>query len=286
MKDWVSTTKRRILTMGSAIAVVALAGGFCSSPAHAWGREGHAIVAAIAEAHLNPVARAEVQRLLAIEPGATMESIAAWADQHRNRDTARWHFTNFPEGECHYRPERDCASGECLVNAVDNEAEILGDRSQSDEVRERALKYVIHLAGGDSSQPLHNYGPGKGANAYQVRFDGRGTNLHSVWDSGLIREMARTRSWFGMGPPGKPDYRALTERLVKKSMSMPPASSTDPQDWAEAACAVANSPGLLPSRSVGDAYVQRWTPVVEQQLLTGGLDLAALLNLELSGKAE
>jgi len=286
-EDLKMRTKRARAWRASLSTVAALAMiGATPSPAMAWGHEGHMIIAAIAEAHLNPIARAEVRRLLALEPGETMESVASWADKHRNRTTARWHYTNFPAGDCHYKPEVECKKGECLVNAVDYEADVLGDRSRPDQERELALKYVIHLAGGDSSQPLHNYGPGKGGNAFQVRFDDRGTNIHAVWDSGLIRELAKPNAFLGWISGGKPDYRALTQRLVKKSMTMPLASSTDPKDWAEAACSIANEPGILPGRTVSAAYVRHWEPVVEQQLIEGGLDLAAVLNLELSGRAD
>ena len=38
-----------------------------SAPAHAWGAQGHRLVAEVADARLNPTARAEVDRLLATE---------------------------------------------------------------------------------------------------------------------------------------------------------------------------------------------------------------------------
>ncbi len=59
-----------------------------SAPAHAWGAQGHRLVAEVADARLNPTARAEVDRLLATEPDATLASIAPWADQLRAKDPA------------------------------------------------------------------------------------------------------------------------------------------------------------------------------------------------------
>lgn len=42
--------------------------------APAWGPLGHHVVATLAERQLEPKARLEVQRLLALEPGATLSS--------------------------------------------------------------------------------------------------------------------------------------------------------------------------------------------------------------------
>jgi hypothetical protein len=96
-----------------------------SQPAFAWGEDGHKIIAMLAEAQLTPAARKETHRLLALEPGQTLASISTWADQHRNPTTARWHYVNFPRGNCNYEPERDCADGKCIVSAIDRQTEIL-----------------------------------------------------------------------------------------------------------------------------------------------------------------
>ncbi len=40
---------------------------------------------------------------------------------------------------------------------------------------------------GDLHQPLHmGYGNDKGGNKMQINYNFRGTNLHSLWDSGII----------------------------------------------------------------------------------------------------
>jgi len=56
--------------------------------ASAWGFEGHRLIAELAEAQLTAEARAEVSRLLALEPGATLASISTWADENRSPSTA------------------------------------------------------------------------------------------------------------------------------------------------------------------------------------------------------
>ncbi|MDP9077208.1 MAG: hypothetical protein M3O71_07285 [Bacteroidota bacterium] len=59
-------------------------------------------------------------------------------------------------------------------------------RSGSPEGKKEALKFIIHFVG-DAHQPMHvSHKEDKGGNTIQVQFDGKGTNLHSFWDSKLI----------------------------------------------------------------------------------------------------
>jgi len=142
-------------------------------PAMAWGADGHKIVALLADAQLTPSARKQVDRLLALEPGATLASISTWADEHRNPATAAWHYVNFPRGDCNYQPERDCPDGKCVVAAIDRQVEVLRTNGD-DEKRLNALKYVVHFIG-DIHQPLHaGYGDDRGGNSYQLQAFMRG----------------------------------------------------------------------------------------------------------------
>lgn len=270
------------------------------TPAAAWGREGHRIVAAIADAHLNPQARQEVARMLSeIEPGASMESVADWADTVRTRDTSHWHFMNYPKGDCRYQPPVECADGNCLVAAFDRELAVFRDHSRPLAEREVALKYLIHLAG-DAEMPLHDWAPDHGGNGYQVQLDGRGTNIHHVWDTELIRRYAsatpdgdsqepsagdRLAAFFGRrhapaaGAAPRPHYQAYTKQLISESFQLPFEPTTDPIVWTQSACRVANRPGIYPDRRIiSDGYVDNWRPTVELAMIEAGLQLAQVLN--------
>jgi len=135
--------------------------------AKAWGTEGHRLVVLIAEEHISVVARERLNELLAVEPGATLESISTWADEVRSPSTSKWHYVNFPRGSCTYVADRDCPDGQCVVAALERQAAILHSDASS-ERRLKALKYLVHFVA-DVHQPLHaGFGDDRGGNRYQV----------------------------------------------------------------------------------------------------------------------
>lgn len=231
--------------------------------AFAWGTHGHQVIAGIAEAQLTTSARAEVARLLALEPGQTIQSVSTWSDEHRSPGTGHWHYVNFPRGSCTYNAERDCPGGKCVVEIIEREMRIL-ESGAPDEVRLKALKNLVHFVG-DVHQPLHaGYLDDRGGNKFQLQVFMRGSNLHALWDSGLIKNLNE-------------DTNALTVRMLasgRPSMSSDLNASTA----AEESCKIVGMPGFYPERKVNAEYIKEFTPVLEQRLLIAGARLAGLLN--------
>lgn len=243
--------------------------------AWAWGAQGHRLVARVAEPLLDPQAKAEIQHLLAAEPGATLDSIAPWADQLRAQDpglgkrSAGWHYINMGEEDCTYVPPKQCPDGKCVVEALKTQAALLADRSNSDAARLQALKFVVHLMG-DIHQPMHaGHGHDRGGNTYQLQFDGRGTNLHSLWDSGMFYAQ------------GRDDEQFLQELLIlpaPEGVGRPELQRDAPR-WAVESCHIAMRPGVYPdTRKPDKQYTDTWRPVAEAQVRLAGERLAALLN--------
>lgn len=107
-------------------------------------------------------------------------------DPGLGRRSAGWHYVNIAEDNCHYEAPKHCRNGNCIVEALKAQSAILGDRSLTDGERLQALKFVVHLVG-DIHQPMHaGYAHDKGGNDFQLQFGNRGTNLHSLWDSGML----------------------------------------------------------------------------------------------------
>jgi hypothetical protein len=237
--------------------------GLLGTNVYAWGKEGHQVVANLAETQLSTKARTEVDRLLALEPGETLQSISTWPDEHRNAATGPWHYVNFPRDTCNYDPARDCHDGNCVVGAIGKQLEILASNAP-DEARLKALKYVVHFEA-DVHQPLHaGYLDDKGGNTYQFQAFGKGGNLHAFWDSGLIGNLNQ-------------DTDVLTTRLLAKR-DAPDAADLNVVHAAEESCRIVGTAGFYPERKVGQDYVQRYTPVMEQRLTVAGARLAGILN--------
>ena len=238
--------------------------------AGAWGGDGHRIVAEVAQPQLTAPVKAEVDRLLALEPGATLASVSTWADEFRSPSTAPWHYVNLPrDSNCTYDPDRSCLQGACVVGAIERQAEVLASHA-ADEDRLKALKYVVHFVG-DVHQPLHaGFADDRGGNSYQLQAFGRGTNLHALWDSALIQR------WLG----GIAALRTAVE-AEKTAVDDNPS----PAHWAEASCRVVTAKGFYPTgHKLDDEYAQQWSATLVQQLAAAGHRLAVVLNQTLGNR--
>ena len=265
------------------LLVAALAALAVVPAAQAWGPLGHSIVAALAQKQLSPAAEAEVEHLLALDHTTQLADIASWPDEIQDdpalatlwKQTRKLHYIDFRGGPtCDYVPQRDCRNGECVVDGLAHYVAILGDKSQPDAVRLQALTFVVHFVG-DIHQPLHaGYRDDLGGNKYQVQFEGKGTNLHRVWDSGML------------GTRGL-DWPAYAQKLEAEGpVTLPPniAPLDNPYaQWAEESCRITAEPGFYPaSHKIDQAYVDAELPVAESQLRIAGRRLAEVLNLALA----
>jgi hypothetical protein len=225
---------------------------------------GHQLIADIAWHRLPATTQRKVAALLELEPGATLVSVASWADQVRSPQTAAWHYVNFaPEAGCKYSDGRDCPDGRCVVGALGRQLQRL-QMGPSPEERLLALKWIVHLVG-DVHQPLHASPAGnKGGNLLQVRAFGRGTNLHAVWDSGFINH------WPG-GLPALREAAARGEGAAVRSIA--------PETWAEESCKIASSTGFAPAgRRIDEEFEARWSNVLAARIQAAAERLADVLT--------
>ncbi len=254
-----------------------------STPAFAWGRQGHRLVALIAEQHLTPVALQNVRALLGTE---TLGDVSSWADTYRPMETqtAGWHYVNIPADADTYNRDRDCPVQpgvtrgsandvwrDCVVDRILFFETRVADPHLDPPDRAIALKYLVHFIG-DLHQPMHTYGPFEGGNGITtVTFGATACgrypcSLHSAWDSGLIQHRGLSTS----------AYDSVLEKEISTTHEV--AGMDDPVAWAaESNAAVAAA--LLPvGGAVDEAYYAREIPVVDHLLELAGLRLAAVLN--------
>jgi nuclease S1 len=272
------------------LALAAVAVFASTGPLLAWGEEGHAIVAEIAQRRLNDTARAAVANILkASAPElayASLASFASWADDYRaqHQETTNWHFVDIPLNENAYDPARECKSddpkGDCIIAEL---ARLKDDvRCKTGEEQFMALKFAVHFVG-DIQQPLHTVLEEVGGNNNIVEIQMKGhicsgscvpttdfAKFHAAWDSVLIQKTV-----FAWG--------SYVERLEKdwlKSAAAVGADGGTPTDWAlEAHQAAQVVWAAKPANNIlTDTYYTAVLPVLDRQLAVGGLRLAKFLN--------
>lgn len=272
--NWHLSGEIGCLHMKSAVVLVmAIVAMLLCTSAFAWGPRGHRIVARLAEAQLTPQALAEAQKLLALRGARHLSDVAVWADDLRDTDpelfqrTKRLHFVNFHSRDCIYNPPRDCRHGECAVAAIEKYSAILANRSNGPAERVEAMAFLVHFVG-DIHQPLHaGYRHDVGGNDFQVRWHGRGSSLHRIWDSTMLDST---------------DLSAARYARKLAAERTPIVAGGTPAEWAEESCRIDRDDGVYPSsRFIDDAYVQRELPIAERRLRQAGARLAALLNRDL-----
>ncbi|OGT56019.1 MAG: hypothetical protein A3E01_01970 [Gammaproteobacteria bacterium RIFCSPHIGHO2_12_FULL_63_22] len=248
-----------------------------ATQALAWSRDGHAIVGTLAERQLQPAARAEVARLLAGEPDPTLAGVAAWADDVRAAEgpgkSAPLHYINFKGGDCSYVPVRDCPDGNCVIAAINRYFLILSDRTRPDAERRDALKFLVHFVG-DVHQPLHSTPrDDKGGGDFQVNYQGKGSNLHKVWDRLILERKKSTPADYANALANQP---VLADDATRRS-------DRPAVDWAVESCRIVRDGKLYPLKHVmDDAYLDHNAPLAEQRLRRAGNRLADLVNQALA----
>ena len=282
----------------------------CATPgaAFAWGDEGHEIVGLIAEHYLDPVARQQVETLLAGDKsGLVLTDIAheaTWADKYRDSDrngaklrygqTNQWHYVDIEldgpdqDAACNHRPAlpqgTPASAGspdDCIVDKIEQFAAELADPATPVDERRMALEFVLHFVG-DLHQPLHAADDhDKGGNTKMVSAAGaKPGRLHSYWDTEFVQRL---------GGGDQAVAATLIARITPEQITQ--WSSGGPRDWAQESYQIARTEvyGKLPQTSGGSyaldtAYTDNATQVAAVQLSKAGVRLAGILNWALGEK--
>jgi hypothetical protein len=262
----------------------------------AWGGTGHRVACQIAYDELLPEARAELDRLLALDPN--FESFAdscLFADQP---ERIRWqdHFINLPRSTRAVTTS-DCPLAEtCAFAAIHADFLVLLDPQASDAEKLLALKLLGHWVG-DAHQPLHvSFQDDRGANSIHVDPDDEDASLHGVWDYQIIAHN------FG------DDYRQIALDLgASIADSQRDAWKFDsPVEWVHESFQITISPAVRycvrkqgacwysgenmmldqgedwRNLTIAEEYLQLHAPTVALRLQQAGIRLAQLLNQSLT----
>lgn len=269
--NWIKS--KRIIEV-SVLFLVFFAGG--------WGEDGHRIVGQIAWLELanQPATQQAIQAILDGDSSSKYHSLAGaalWADDIKRVQgyghLRTLHYVNVPDGAQHVVPGRDCENG-CVFSAIEENADILVDSDAGEPARLEALKLLAHFVG-DIHQPLHaGRKSDKGGNGIQVEFRGRQVNLHSLWDTTLIKSQGKAPEVYAQELFG-----AITPAQRGQW-----AGETDPARWANESyhLAVSNAYKIPQSHRISQRYATKNIAVIETQLKIAGVRLAALLQRSLT----
>jgi len=232
-----------------------------------WGQTGHRVVGQIAQNHLSPKAKKAIQDLMGQE---SLAYASTWMDEIKSDDsydhTHDWHWVTIPEGGNYVETDKN-PDGDA-VEAINRMVKILKNPASENQEKVEALRFLVHLVG-DIHQPLHvGNGTDKGGNDVKVTWFGKSSNLHRVWDSGMLE----SRDW---------SYSELVTQLdcsCEDSIASY-QSILNPEAWAKEA--MNYRPQVYETGNVermGYQYTYQNWDLLELQLFKAGIRLAGLLN--------
>ncbi|WP_340589189.1 S1/P1 nuclease [Erythrobacter alti] len=266
-----------IRTIATAFAA---AGLIATTPAQAWGPIGHRVTAEIAEDNVSGRTRAEIAEILGTEG---LPEASTWPDEQRSNPASFWqesagsyHYVTLPEGrgveQLQHPPEGDALTALASFTAT------LRDDTATREEKALALRFVVHLVS-DLHMPLHSgNGTDRGGNDVVVDWFDEKTNLHWVWDEGMILRQQLSYS----------EYADRLERRIGPVQVLAWWDKT-PTNWVAESATLRDRiyPETGPERgmgtqdspvTIGYSYHWTWMPSVEQRLAQSGVRLAAYLD--------
>ncbi|MCP4658362.1 MAG: S1/P1 nuclease [bacterium] len=238
---------------------------FLVPAAHAWGPNGHRMVGRIAEQHLTAEATRGVAELIAPD---TLAEVAPWADEIRSDpawdSTHTWHWVSIDDGESYATTEKT-PTGD-VIEAIERLEATLRHAEAGREDKQVALKFLVHLVA-DLHQPLHvGRRADRGGNEVEVSWFDQPSDLHTVWDTGIIasQKLSFTEFVAFLDPPS-PDEISTWQ-------------STDYLAWADESYELRETVYDVGDGKLGYAYANAKLPVIKRRLLQAGVRLAGVLN--------
>lgn len=252
----------------------------------AWGREGHHIIALVAQSRLTDSAKRQIIALLGSQ---TLAEASTWPDEIRkdHPETAGWHYVSIPRPAPFFDEERDCFQPDpahpeasansdhhnCAVDRIHMFARVAGDATQPKAARIDALKYLIHFLS-DLHQPMHAMGEARGGNEIKIVQFGQAScgedhpcNLHGLWDSGLIEHAEPNEQLYA---------QHLQVVIARDRLDLLPEGT--PRDWANESHVAAEGALLENGGAADQIYFDHEISVVDRRLSMAAIRLARVLN--------
>lgn len=239
---------------------------FYSLSAGAWGMIGHRVVGEVAEQHLNEAAKESVKEILGT---MTLAEVSNWMDDIKSDsryDSLRpWHYTTIPDGQT-YADITPSEKGD-VVQGIKQMIDGLKSGDLSPQREKEFLMILVHLVG-DVHQPLHvGNGEDRGGNDVKVEWFWESSNLHRVWDSGMIDSKQYS-------------YTELTNLVNHPTIEeVETWQSSTVEEWANECLVFRDGIYDLPANhKINYEYRYKHWDTIKAQLCKGGVRLAGILN--------
>ena len=171
-----------------------------------------------------------------------------------------YHYVNFKKGEV----VKDKSASNIISVLNKTIKELHNYKSYSKAEVKIKLCILFHLIG-DLHQPLHvGYASDKGGNKCQVNYNGKGTNLHSLFDSGIIKSRKIT-----VNDCVKYKYSKSEIKRIQK---------IDVIEWSNQSRSFLDEIYSIQGHKVSEEYVVKVEPIIKEQLYKAGLRLASVLE--------
>lgn len=250
---------KRVLFLSSMLCMM-------SYQTFAWGQIGHYVIGYMADMQLRKSVRKKVERVIyPMSIGRT----GPWMDEIKSDNnfnhTFPWHFMTSEHGE--YNEAIQEKGGNIYQEILRLKTELKAG-NLSPQKESEMLKMLIHLVE-DIHQPLHvGTGQDRGGNDVKVLYFNRETNLHAVWDSGMIDNQSMSYTEIG-----NELSRRINPELERKYRN----STID--DWVAEAVALRPMVYQLPENNkLSYQYGYENYKYVEERLIAASIRLAQILE--------
>ncbi len=240
----------------------------CSFQVCAWGRLGHDAVAYIAERHLTPKAKANIERYL---DNHSIVYYASWMDWVRQmppyKHSSRWHASDVDSLGNYYPSKRR--------DAVEGMKETYNRLSRHKEMTDSAvadnIKLFVHIVG-DMHCPGHAFYTGYDQKNIKFKLNTRNSQVHDFWDNCVLDQH----------PWQYQEYAEQLDRFTDKEIGE--MQKGTPEEWAtESGKAITKTYGWFEDgRQYDKAETYRLIlsgeKIAHDRIVRAGYRLARLLN--------
>lgn len=258
--------------MKKIVAITLLMTLICTQ-AGAWGREGHEVIAKIAENNLKPSAKKKIEKYLG---GYSIVYYAKWMDDYRRTPeysfTTKWHIVPVNE-ELQYDETRfDPKIGDAIYGLEGAIAALKNYKELSDSAVAVNIKYIVHLVA-DMHCPGHIKYAGRDQSHPVVLVDyykkKKNIGVHFLWDVAAIQEgrIFSSTEWA--------DEIDIYSKKEKQKMC-----EGTPREWlhTNAVRCLKQFDLASPNQELGQDFMNEAMPFIEEQFIYAGYRLAHLLN--------